>query len=172
VRELHRHISINNENKVRGSHGCGLWKGIMLGWDSFNVHLGFKVGRRDRVRLWYDSWCGDVPLKDSYLVLFECTSNKAATIRDVLLRVQGRQDWNVTFTRNFNAWKMDLVVSFLSLLQSNIPAMEVEDGLWWKLKKTGRFDTRSYYDGVILHIDFPCKSIWRSKAPRRVSFFV
>uniref|UniRef100_A0A2N9EHM7 Reverse transcriptase zinc-binding domain-containing protein n=1 Tax=Fagus sylvatica TaxID=28930 RepID=A0A2N9EHM7_FAGSY len=167
-------ISINNENKVRGSHGCGLWKGIMLGWDSFNVHLRFKVGRGDRVRLWYDSWCGDVPLKDSYPVLFECTSNKAATIRDVLLRVQGRQDWNVTFTRNFNDWEMDLVVSFLNLLQSNIPAMEVEDGLWWKLKKTGRFNTRSYYEALRdpPQVDFPWKSIWRSKALRWASFFV
>ena len=146
----------------------------MLGWDSFNVHLGFKVGGGDRVRLWYDSWCGDVPLKDSYSVLFECTSNKAATIIDVLLRVQGRQDWNVTFTCNFNDWEMDLVVSFLNLLQSNIPAMEVEDGLWWKLKKTGRFNTRSYYEALRdpPQVDFPWKSIWRSKAPRRASFFI
>ena len=69
---------------------------------------------------------------------------------------------------------MDLVVSFLNLLQSNIPAMEVEDGLWWKLKKTGRFDTRSYYEALRdpPQVDFPWKSIWRSKAPRQVSFFV
>uniref|UniRef100_A0A2N9HR23 DNA repair protein RAD50 n=1 Tax=Fagus sylvatica TaxID=28930 RepID=A0A2N9HR23_FAGSY len=110
------------------------------------------------------------------LILFY--SNAPLTKRPRLemcyFRVQGRQDWNVTFTRNFNDWEMDLVVSFLNLLQSNIPAMEVEDGLWWKLKKTGRFDTRSYYEALRdpPQVDFPWKSIWRSKAPRWVSFFV
>ena len=60
---------------IRGSHGCGLRKGIMFGWDSFNAHVRYKVGRGNRVRLWHDLWCGDVVLKEAFLVLFECASN-------------------------------------------------------------------------------------------------
>ena len=25
--------------QVRGSYGCSLWKGIMIGWDQFHKHL-------------------------------------------------------------------------------------------------------------------------------------
>ena len=115
---------------TRDSHGCGLWKGIMLGWNAFSAHVKYKVGRGNRVRLWHDRWCGDVPLKDSFPDLYACASNKAATISEVLVRENGRVDWQVTFMRNFNDWELDNVASFLGLLQTHCPSRVVDDGLW------------------------------------------
>ena len=69
---------------VRGSHGCGLWKGIILGWESFNAHFRYKVGIGDTVRLWHDKWCGDVILKEAFPMLYECASNQAATISEMV----------------------------------------------------------------------------------------
>ena len=159
---------------VRGSHGCGLWKGIMLGWDSFNTHLGYRVGTGVRVRMWHDMWCGGMPLKEAFPMLYECASNREATINEVVVRENGSVTWNVTFARNFNDWELDNVISFLNLLQSNLPTREVEDGLRWNLKKNGNFDIHSYYDALRAspNLVFPWKSIWRTKAPRRVCFFV
>ncbi len=158
---------------VRGSHGCGLWKGTMLGWESINAHLRYKVGIDDRVRLWHDKWCGDVILKEAFPMLYECASNQAATISEVVVREHGRVDWNVIFVRNFNDWELNIVVSFLHLLQSHLSSREVDDGLRWSLKKTGTFDIRSFYMALrdSSTVVFPWKSIWRTKAPRRACFF-
>ncbi len=159
---------------VRGSHGCGLWKGIMQGWERFNAHLRYKVGIGDRVRLWHDQWCGDVTLKEAYPVLYECASNQAATIDEVVVRDNGRMEWNVIFKRNFNDWELNDVVSFLNLIQSHLPFRELADGIRWNLTKSGIFDVRSFYSALRNSnpVAFPWKSVWRTKAPRRACFFV
>ena len=158
---------------VRGPHECGLWKGIMQGWESFNAHLRYKVGIGDRVRLWHDRWCGDVILKEAYPVLYECASNQAATIDEVVVRDNDRMEWNVIFKQNFNDWELNDVVSFLNLFQSHLPFREVVDGIRWNLKKSGMFDVRSFYSALRNSnlVAFPWKSVWRTKAPRRACFF-
>jgi hypothetical protein len=132
------------------------------------------VGRGDRVRLWHYRWCGDVILKDSFPALYACASNKAATINEVLVRDNGRVDWQVTFVRNFNDWELDDVASFLGLLQSHLPSRMVDDRSWWKLKSNGIFDVRSMYSSLRESptVVFPWKCIWHTKAPWRACFFV
>lgn len=71
---------------VRGSHGCGVWKSIMMGWDSFAKHVSFKVGIGSQIRLWHDRWCEDCPLKEVYPFLFDVASNREAIVADVLTR--------------------------------------------------------------------------------------
>uniref|UniRef100_A0A2N9IL45 Reverse transcriptase zinc-binding domain-containing protein n=1 Tax=Fagus sylvatica TaxID=28930 RepID=A0A2N9IL45_FAGSY len=73
--------------QVQGSYGCGLWKGIMLGWDQFHKHLRFTVGRGDRVRLWHDYWCGDMALKDVFPNIFKCASHKDAFLNEVMVSI-------------------------------------------------------------------------------------
>ena len=66
------------------------------------------------------------------------------------------------------------LVEFLTLIESKAPLREVEDESWWHLRQNGRFDIRSFYDSLrdSPHVVFPWKSIWLTKAPRRVRFFV
>jgi hypothetical protein len=159
--------------KVRGSHGCGLWKGKLAVWETFIQHVGFPVGHGNRVRFWHDCWCGDRTFKEAYPALYDCASILEATIDSILIRQNGGADWNVSFVQNFNDWEMKDVASFPNLL-SHIPVSSDSDGLCWRLKKDGVFDIRSFYTVLrgSLKRAFPWRSVWHSKAPPRVCFFI
>jgi hypothetical protein len=90
--------------KPKGPHGCGLWKGIMSGWDFFFQHVKMVAGRGDRTLFWHNLWCGETPLKTLFPVLFSCSSNKIAYIESLLSRpVEGEGCvWNLSFIRDFN----------------------------------------------------------------------
>jgi hypothetical protein len=66
-----------------------------------------------------------------------------------------------------------VVAAFLNHLYSHTPSSD-NDVLWWRLKKNVCFDIRSYYYAIrdSPMRAFPWKCVWRSKAPRRVCFFV
>ena len=38
-----------SSNIPRGSHGCGVWRHVWMGWEAFSTHVGFKVGMGNRV---------------------------------------------------------------------------------------------------------------------------
>jgi hypothetical protein len=153
--------------QVRGPHGCGLWKGIMLGWEHFSTYMSYTVGMGDRVHLWHDRWCGDMVLKEVFPTLFSCAIHKDALLSEVMVRQYGRVIWNVTFGRNFNDWEMDRVATFLNMLEAKSPIREVVDGSWWHLRRNGRFDIRSWYGAIYAATPtvFPWRSIWHTKAP-------
>jgi hypothetical protein len=111
----------------------------------------------------FGKWCGDMALMDRFLTLYTCSSHREVTIDFVLLRstVGGPREWNVTFVCKFNDWELDVVVEFFKLLTSFYVTNERLDGLRWKPRKNGVFDSRSFYyvlndrPGVL----FPWKSI-------------
>uniref|UniRef100_A0A2N9F7K2 Reverse transcriptase zinc-binding domain-containing protein n=1 Tax=Fagus sylvatica TaxID=28930 RepID=A0A2N9F7K2_FAGSY len=141
-----------DSKKANGAHGCSLWKGILSGWDFFKQHVELVAGLGNRIRFWHDNWCGEVPLKAMFPVLFACSSARDASIAASLSNsgVNGGRIWDITFIRDFKDWEVD------------------------QLRQHGVFDAKSFYhalDGRQV-VPFPWKAIWRVKAPRRVSFFV
>ena len=130
-------------NSIRGTYGCGLWKGIMSGWGVYSQHVEIVVGQGNRVRFWKDKWCGDTILMDRFPRLFTCSTHWDATIDNVLTSPysRGAQEWNVTFVRAFNDCEVAEVVEFFQLLNSNVVTNSGPDGWHWTLGKAGVFDS-------------------------------
>jgi hypothetical protein len=114
---------------IRGSHGCSLWKGIMVGWDDFSAHILFDVGIGSRVCFWHNRWCGSRILKDMFPLLFNCSRDRDALIDVVYTRRSGGmlQEWNIQFGRDFNDWEIDEVTTFFHLLHAHSLKREDED---------------------------------------------
>ena len=61
------------------------------------------------------------------------------------------------------------MASFFHILDSHIPIREGSDRMRWKLKSNGEFTVLSLYEFFwgSPPMSFPCKAIWRAKAPMR-----
>ena len=106
--------------KANGPHGCSLWKGILSGWDFFKQHVELVAGLGNRIRFWQDNWCGEVPLKAMFPVLFACSSAKDASIAASLstFGINRGRIWDITFIRDFKDWEVDQVLAFFNYIQS------------------------------------------------------
>ena len=151
----------------RGTHGCSLWKGILSGWDIFHHHLKLVAGLGTRTLFWHDRWCGDIPLKVMFPMLFSCSSSQSALVASCLYAsIDGAgRSWNITFIQDFNDWEIEEVLAFFTFILANIPTTLDLDSLFWKLCHHGKFDVKSFYHALAGHstISFPWRAIWRSK---------
>jgi hypothetical protein len=136
--------------KATGAHGCSLWKGILSGWDNFKQHVELVAGLGNWIRFWHDNWCGEVPLKAMFPVLFACSSARDASIAASLSNsgVNGGRIWDITFIRDFKDWEVDQVLAFFSFIHSRIPATADPDSMHWKLRQHGVFDAKSFYHAL------------------------
>jgi hypothetical protein len=88
--------------------------------------------------------------------------------------VNGATQWNVLFIRPVHNWELEEVSSFFELLYSQQIRHGGEDKICWTPLKRKNFEVKSYYKMRINvePVEGPWKSIWKSKAPPRVAFFV
>ena len=151
----------------RGTHGCSLWKGILSGWDIFHHHFKLVAGLGTRTLFWHDRWCGDIPLKVMFPMLFSCSSSQSALVASCLYASTdgAGRSWNITFIQDFNDWEIEEVLAFFTFILANIPTTLDLDSLFWKLCHHGKFDVKSFYHALAGHstISFPWRAIWRSK---------
>jgi hypothetical protein len=114
-----------------------------------------------------------VPLLEVYPGLYNLASNKEAFIADNYDVMSGSRQWNISFVTSLNDWEVDDLASLYSLLYSfNLDGGD--DNMWWVLNRKGKFEVKSFYFilNSAVRFPFPWKSIWRTKAPPRVAFFV
>ena len=125
-----------NTKICRRAHGCGPWRGIHDGWESFSKHVTLVVGDGSRILFWHDKWVGDNSLKMLYPQLYVCSNDKEACISEVLCHQEGGSDriWNLRFHRDFHERELGAAFSFFEFIQSRIPRGGGNDTSHWCLK--------------------------------------
>jgi hypothetical protein len=159
---------------ISGSHGVGLWKFICMGWQNFRRFFKFDPGEGSKIRFWEDVWCGDRTLREEFPGLYSIASLKDASIADNMEYSSESIQWNVQFSRLIQDWEVGDLAAFYKCLYENKIRGEGRDKLWWMPSSKGVFEVKSFYRAISSHgsVSFPWKSVWKSKAPPRVAFFV
>ncbi|RVW45208.1 hypothetical protein CK203_067526 [Vitis vinifera] len=81
--------------------------------------------------------------------------------------------WYPYFSKPFNDWEMEVVVSFLSFLQGKRLIVGMEDRVLWNASKNGIFSVKSLYNTLDSSgaVPFPWRIIWSPCVPTKVGFF-
>jgi hypothetical protein len=59
----------------------------------------FEVEDDSKARFWHDLWCGDMNLKEVFLVLFGIACTKNASVATHMEFFRSTIKWNVSFAR-------------------------------------------------------------------------
>ncbi|RVW19996.1 LINE-1 retrotransposable element ORF2 protein [Vitis vinifera] len=159
-------------NEARGTFGVGVWKEILKEADWCWDNIEFKVGKGTKVRFWTDHWCGNAALSQTFPLLFDLAAHRNATVNEVWDPSFGQGSWNISFSRDFNDWEVDLVGNLLYMLRDYKISSE-EDSVLWKGGGSGIFRVKEAYNLLVASNDivFPNKGIWVDKVPTKVVFF-
>ncbi|WJZ93749.1 hypothetical protein VitviT2T_012666 [Vitis vinifera] len=159
-------------NEACGTFGVGVWKEILKEADWCWNNIEFKVGKGTKVRIWTDHWCGNAALSQTFPLLFDLAAHRNATVNEVWDPSFGQGSWNISFSRDFNDWEVDLVGNLLYMLRDYKISSE-EDSVLWKGGGSGIFRVKEAYNLLVASNDivFPNKGIWVDKVPTKVVFF-
>jgi hypothetical protein len=73
--------------EVGGPYEVGVWRWFQRAWDCFKQDVRFEVGNRSRVLFWQDVWCGELPLKIVFPMLFTIACAKEAWVEENMVIV-------------------------------------------------------------------------------------
>jgi len=59
-------------------------------------------------------WCGEMPVKEAFLVFYDIAHNKDVHVADHLVVVNGSYQWDVSFFQAAHDWEVDVLAPFFS----------------------------------------------------------
>ncbi len=159
---------------IPASYGVGLWKNIRKDWAHFARYLRFEVGDGTQIKFWNDPWCEIGPLKEVFPELYNISRDKEAWVADHLNYQNDVVSWSLNFSRPTQDWELEAISSFMDVLYQSGVKGYGSDKVWWQRAKGKGFQVKIFYKALLPSTGFliPWRSIWKTKVPPRVSFFV
>ncbi|XP_041001677.1 uncharacterized protein LOC121247381 [Juglans microcarpa x Juglans regia] len=133
-----------------------------------------KGGDGSRVPFWVDIWCGNFCLRDTFPIIFALARVKEASIVELLVFSNGTPQWNIDFITAAHDWELESITEFFATLYSASILGGTGDKMLWNHSKkciffVSSFDQMLTNSGLSM---FLWKSIWKTKAPSKATFFV
>ena len=100
---------------------------------NFSKCIQYDVGDGTRVKFWDDVWCGDCPLKEAFLDLYNISRSRDASVSEVMRCANGRISWDMQFHCLVNDQESQSLDSFLVLIYSTKVRGVGLDKLCWKI---------------------------------------
>lgn len=100
------------------------------------------------------------------------TINKFEVVVDVWDQTAGIGSWNLNFIKDFNNWRVDMVINLLSMLQKESVSCEPKK-VSWKGVATTKFLVCDAFKMLTQGTCslFSAKNIWLPRVPTKVTFF-
>ena len=80
----------------------GLWKAISKETRQLKQNCEMVLRNGKRIIFWEGTWCGGLPLSETFLALYNIASSKEAIISDIWVLVGDQGAWDPKFERPFN----------------------------------------------------------------------
>ncbi|KAK8560962.1 hypothetical protein V6N13_026397 [Hibiscus sabdariffa] len=148
----------------------------VFNWMNVNSFC-WALGKGDVILFWYDSWCGDLPLRLQFPKLFRLAVNKMAVVRDFVLAMEAQNGgWAGLFQRSLVDREFKLVEDLKLLLSEYRLSESMEDKLIWIHGVAGSFSVKklsSLLNSVNLEAsEFNFERVWKLKVPPKIRSFV
>ncbi|RVX14524.1 putative ribonuclease H protein [Vitis vinifera] len=130
--------------KSYGVFGVGVWKEILKESAWCWENMTFLAGKGNKIRFWYDQWCGCLVLSQRFPHLYAMAVQRNATVEEMWDQNCGQRGWNLRFIRDFNDWELDMLGNLLHDLRGSKTSLE-EDSVLWKGERNGHFRVKAVY---------------------------
>jgi len=135
------------------------------GW--FLNGIGWKVGSKDKVKLWEDVWVENSNLKTRFPKLFSLSLNQGHKVEEVSEWEDLEWRWSLRWRRARFEWESVLEAEFVILLSIANLIKDNNDVLVWRKDEAGGFSVNSAYEFLAKHGRGPqldvFKYLWKAK---------
>ena len=113
----------------------------------FQNGIAWRVGCRDKIKLWEDSWTiDDVPLITKYPRLYHISCQQKQFIQQMGSHTDAGWEWNFIWRRSLIDNEIDMADSFLGDIVGSLIQPHKRDNWVWKAYPNGQYSAQSAYN--------------------------